>query len=157
MISLLRLTFIALAVSATINAQADSFASSASSAGSASSGSISDSIHGSSNSSSKNDKVADRDYHIVDVAEAPHHAGMARITLQANDSDYRVMLDLPLALVAKEQLHNGALVHAQQREYGIEFEHGEEIGSASVRAGQAFFLAINDDWMDELAARKVTL
>jgi len=150
MASLLRLTFIALAISATLNAQADSIASSASSAGSDSSGSVSDSIHGSSNSSSsKDNKVADRDYHVVDVAQAPQKPGMARVTMQANDSDWRVMLDVPQAVVDREQLSNGAQIHAQQRVYGIAFEHGE--------TRQAFFLALNDNWANEFDARKVSL
>jgi hypothetical protein len=152
MTSLLRLTFIVIAISATLHAQADSIASSASSAGSDSSGSVSDSIHGSSNSSSnssKGDKVADRDYHVVDVAMVAGRPGMARVTLQANDSDWRVMVDLPQAIVDREFLRTGALVHAQQRVYGIEFEHGD--------THQAFFLALNDDWLAELGARKVSL
>jgi hypothetical protein len=152
MTSLLRITFIALAITAALNAQADSIASSASSAGSDSSGSVSDSIHGSSNSSSnssKDNKVADRDYHVVDVAQAPQKAGIARVTLQANDSDWRVMVDLPQTVVDREQLTNGALVHAQQRVYGIAFEHGD--------TRQAFFLALNDNWANEFAARKVSL
>ena len=152
MTSLLRLTFIAVAISATLHARADSIASSASSAGSDSSGSVSDSIHGSSNSSSnssKGDKVADRDYHVVDVAALPQRPGMARVTLQATDSGWRVMVDLPQAIVDREFLRNGALVHAQQRVYGIEFEHGD--------TRQAFFLALTDDWLAELAARKVSL
>ena len=147
--SLLRLTFIALAISTTLHARADSFASSASSAGSESSGSVSDSVHSSSNSSSNNNKVADRDYHVIDVAKVPERAGMARVTMQANDSDWHVMLDLPQAIVDKEQLRNGDPVHAQKRAYGIAFEHGD--------TRTAFFLALNDNWTDELAAHKVSL
>ena len=147
--STVRLTLLAVAVSAALQANADSFVSSASSAGSDSSGSISNSVHSSSNSSSKNDKVADRDYRVVDVASAADRAGFARVTMQASDSDWRVMLDLPQALVDREQLRNGDLVHAQQRVYGIEFEHGA--------TREAFFLALNDDWIDELASHKVSL
>lgn len=152
MTKLLRLTLAAATISATLHAHADSIASSASSAGSDVSGSVSDSIHGSSNSStssSKDNKVADRDYHIVDVAMLPGRPGMARLTLQANDSDWRVMVDLPQAVADKEQLRTGALVHAQQRVYGIEFDHGD--------TRRAFFLALNDDWIGELPARKVTI
>jgi len=152
MTSLLRLTIVALSMSAALHAQADSIASSASSAGSDVSGSVSDSIHGSSNSSgssSKNDKVAGRDYHVVDVARTPDRPGLARVTLQANDADWQMTLDLPQAIVDREQLGSGALVHTRQRIYGIEFEHAD--------TRQAFFLALNDDWTDELAARKVSL
>jgi hypothetical protein len=147
--SLLRLGFIALAMGAMLQARADSLASSASSAGSESSGSVSDSVHSSSNSSSKKDKVANRDYHVVDVAALPGRAGMARVTMQADDADWRVMLDLPQTVVDREKLRNGAMVHAQERVYGIEFEHGD--------TREGFFLALNDNWTDELAARKVSL
>jgi hypothetical protein len=152
MTTIFRLTVVALALSATLQAQADSIASSASSAGSDVSGSVSDSIHGSSNSSSnsgKDKKVADRDYHIIHVAAAPDRPGLARVTLQANDADWQVMVDLPQAIVDREQLRTGALVHAQQRVYGIEFEHTE--------TRQPFFLALNDNWLSELAAHKVSI
>ena len=147
--TLIRLTAIALALSTSLYAQADSSTSSASSAGSESSGSVSDSVHSSSTSSSTAAKVADRDYHIVNVAKVTDKAGMARVTLQANDADLRVMLDIPLATVDKEQLRKGDSVHAQDRVYGIEFEHGD------TRA--AFYLALNDTWIDDLAAHKVSL
>ncbi len=147
MISSLRIACVVLALGTTLQAHADSLASSASSAGSDSSGSVSDSVSASSNSS-KNKKVADRDYHIVDVAKATQRPGMARVTMQANDSDLQVMLNLPQAVVEREQLRNGDLVHTRQRVYGIAFEHG---------TGTAFFLALNDDWVDELTAHKVSL
>ncbi|HEY8026261.1 MAG TPA: hypothetical protein VIF60_16975 [Burkholderiaceae bacterium] len=146
MTPLLRFACIAVALSASLHARADSFASSASSAGSASSGSISDSLHHSSNSSSDG-KVADRDFHVIDVAMVPEKAGVARITLQANDTAERVMLDVPQAVIDKERLHKGDAVHTQQRVYGIAFEHGD--------THAAFFLALNDDWYDELSAHKV--
>jgi len=148
MTSLLRISLIVLAIGTTLHAQADSLASSASSAGSDSSGSVSDSVSSSSNSS-KDKKVADRDYHVVNVAQAPQKPGMARVTMQANESDLLVMVDLPQTTVDREQLKNGDPVHAQQRAYGIAFEHGD--------TRNAFFLALNDDWVDELAAHKVSL
>jgi hypothetical protein len=86
---------------------------------------------------------------VIDVATAQGRAGMARVTMQADDSDWQVMLDLPQAVVDREQLRIGNQVHAQERVYGIEFEHGD------TRA--AFFLALNDNWSDELAAHKVSL
>lgn len=149
---LLRLSLLSLAISAALNAHADSVASSASSAGSDVSGSVSDSIHGSSNSSSnssKDNKVADRDYHVVDVAQAPGKPGMARVTMQAADDNWQMALDVPQALVDREGLHAGAAVHAQQRVYGIEFEHAE--------SHQGFFLALYDDWKDQMASRKVEI
>ena len=82
-----------------MTAHADSFTSSASSAGSASIGSISDSFGGSSNSSRGNNKPADGDYRIVEIAKAPGRPGVARVTMQADDPQQRIVLDLPQAVV----------------------------------------------------------
>jgi hypothetical protein len=145
----LRLSLFALACSLTWTAHAESFASSASSAGSASSGSISDSLHSSSGSSKDNNKTAQGDYHIIEMAKLAERPGIARITMQASDTDQRIELDLPQAIVDKRGLARGDLVHAQPRVYGIEFAHGE--------AHEVFFLALTDTWYKELGARKVTL
>ena len=51
------------------------------SAGSASIGSISGSLRGSSNSSSPDNDVAEGDYRILDVAQAPERPGMLRLRL----------------------------------------------------------------------------
>jgi hypothetical protein len=131
-----------------MNANADSFASSASSAGSASSGSISDSISGSSNSSSGNNKkVADGAYHIIDIAQADDRKGMTRVTLQADSGTF--VLTLPQKTFDKEQLAQGDMVYAKNREYGIEFARND--------TRQAFFLVVADDVYGELASRPVTL
>ena len=145
----LQRTSLVLALVAAVNAHADSFASSASSAGSASSGSVSDSLHGSSKSSTRDDKVADGDYRIIDVADVPERAGFVRVALQADGPDQRIALDLPRAVFAKQQLDRGDLVHAQRRVYGYEFSRGD--------TREAFYLVMADDWYGELAARPLSL
>lgn len=131
------------------HAYADSFTSSASSAGSASSGSVSASLRGSSNSSTGGDKTADGDYRIIEVAKAPDRAGIARVTMQAEDPQQKIVLDLPQAIAEKQGLARGDLVHAQRRVYGFEFARAE--------TREAFYLVLADDWYDELAARPVSL
>ena len=130
-----------------LQASADSSTSSASSAGSASSGSVSDSFRGSSNSSTGGDKTADGDYRIIEVAAAPERTGFARLTLQADDPEQRIVLDLPQAIVAKQALARGAMVQARNRVYGFEFARGD--------TREAFYLVLADAWHDELAARPV--
>jgi hypothetical protein len=131
---------------------ADSFASSASSAGSASSGSVSDSLKGSSNSSSGDDKVADGDYRVLEVAEAPGRPGMLQLKLQATSragEAGQLELTLPAQALARRPLAAGDVVSARHRPYGIEFAHA---------AGrEAFFLVLADDWQRELAPRAVSL
>ncbi len=128
---------------------AESFASSASSAGSASSGSVSTSLHGSSDSSTGGNKRADGDYRVIDMAALPERAGFARMTLQAEAPGQRLMLDLPQAIVDAQGLVRGDVVHAQRRAYGYAFARGD--------AHEAFYLVLDDDWVDELAARPVRL
>lgn len=128
-------------------AHADSAVSSASSAGSASSGSVSDSLRGSSRSSNRDDKVAEGDYRIVDVAAAPGKPGMLRLTLQADGAEFQ--LDLPQRTGERSRLVAGDLVHARHRPYGIEF--------ARVDSREPFFLVLADDWYGELASRPVSL
>ena len=128
---------------------ADSLASSASSAGSASSGSVSDSFKGSSNSSRRDDRKAEVDYLVVDVAAAAGRPGMARLTLQPDGEQGAVELVLPQAIVAAEGLARGDRVLARARVYGIAFARGRE--------RDAFFLVLEDDWNQGLAARPVTL
>ena len=94
--SCLRLAAAAGALTLALGANAESFASSASSAGSASSGSVSDSLSGSSDSSKGDRKVADGDYSIIQIAQAPDRAGRTRLTLQADNPDDRIVLDLSL-------------------------------------------------------------
>jgi len=72
-----------LLAAAAVPAGAASSTSSAASEGvSTSVGSLSTSVEGSSNSSSRGDKVADGDYTLIEVAEAPARPGQVRLTLQ---------------------------------------------------------------------------
>ena len=146
--------FIATVLAAGIStqAQADSFASSASSAGSASSGSISTSLNGSSNSSSNNDKIANGAYRIDRVetlAQAPGRPDMVRLSMQAEQVDQQLTLDLPASVFDLQNLGRGDLVDVQRRDYGFQFARAD--------TRSAFFLVLADDWHDELAARPVTL
>jgi hypothetical protein len=131
-------------------AQADSFTSSASSAGSASSGSVSNSMRGSSRSSTGgDDRTAAVDYRIVELAAAPGRPGLVRITLQADDPQQQLVLDLPQAIAAQQRLGRGDAVQARKRVYGFEFARGD--------TQAAFYLVLDDDWYDDLAARPLSL
>jgi hypothetical protein len=131
-----------------LNASADSFVSSASSAGSASSGSISDSLNGSSNSSKgDNRRVENGEYRIIQIAATPDRAGRTRVTMQADNPQQRVVLDLPQATFDKQQLAVGDAMYAQNRVYGIEFGRGD--------THQPFYLVLADEWYGELASRPV--
>ena len=144
-----RFACVAAALSATSIAHADSFTSSASSAGSASSGSVSGSLRGSSNSSTGGDKAAAADYRIIEIAMAPDRAGVARITMQADDPEQRIVLDLPRAIVDKQAFSPGDVVRTRKQVYGFEFARGD--------THEAFYLVLADDWYGELAARPVRL
>lgn len=133
-----------------VSASADSLASSASGASSASSGSVSDSLSSSSNSSGGNQrKVADGHYRIIDIAATPGQIGRTRLTLQGEQTQQQVVLDLPQQTFAAQQLAQGDSMYAQNRVYGIEF------GRADTR--QPFYLVLADAWYGELASRPVTL
>lgn len=145
-----RLIAAAGALGLALQAHADSFVSSASSAGSASSGSISDSLNGSSNSSHGDKrKVADGEYRIIQIAATPERADRTRVTMQANDPQQRVVLDLPQVTFDKQQLAVGDAMYAQNRVYGIEFGRGD--------THQPFYLVLADEWYGELASRPVSL
>lgn len=137
------------ALALSLHAHADSFVSSASSAGSASSGSVSDSLNGSSNSSSKGNQVADADYRIIDIATTPDREGRARITMQTEDAQQRVVLDLPQATFDQQRLAVGDAMYAHNRVYGIEF--------GRVDNRQPFYLVLADEWYGELASRPLSL
>jgi hypothetical protein len=144
-----RLAYLAATAGFTLHAHAESFTSSAVSTGSASSGSVSASLHGSSNSSTGDNKTADGNYRIIDVAMAPGRAGITRVTMQIDDTQQRIVLDLPQAIAEKQNLGRGDLVHAQHRVYGFEFARND--------TREAFYLVLADEWYNELAARPVTL
>jgi hypothetical protein len=126
-------------------AQASSVASSAADAGSSASDSASSTLETSSQSSSGDDKVAAGNYRITEVAMAPTQANRVRITLQAEESERNLTLDLPTATWAAQHLALGDLVHAQPHNYGLEF--------ARIDTQEAFFLVLNDDWHNELESR----
>lgn len=145
----LRLACLAAISGLAFTVHAESLPSSASSAGSASSGSVSASLHESSDSSSKDEKRADGDYRIIDVAEAPERADFRRVTMQADASQQRIVLDLPANILDKQGLGRGDLVYAQNRVYGLEFARSD--------TREAFYLVLADKWHEELTPRIVGL
>ena len=132
-------------------ALAASSASSASSDGSSASvGSLSTSIEKSSNSSSKDDKVAEGDYRIVEVAEVDQQPGKMRLTLRAlNPADGEFFLTLPQEAMQQGRLAAGGVVTARAHAYGLQFAAGAP--------REAFFLVLRDEWYRELQTRPVTL
>ena len=132
-------------------AQAESFASSASSAGSASSASISDSLGSSSDSSEGDDKVAAGEYRVIQLAQAPGKPDTTRMLLRATGpgAAREFALDVPNRALAERAVAAGDAVQVSQRVYGYEFAHAD--------TRRAFFLALQDDWYDELGSRKVVI
>lgn len=131
---------------------ADSSTSSASSAGSASSGSVSDSIGGSSDASSPDkEKVAQGEYRVVNVAAAPDRPGKVRLTLQGTEptATREFVLFVPEQALATRPVAAGDHVFTHVRPYGFEFAHAD--------TRQAFFLALKDDWQQDLGMRVVQL
>jgi hypothetical protein len=142
-----RLAVAGAALGLALQANAESFASSASSAGSASSGSVSDSLSGSSNSSKGDRKVADGDYRIIQIAATPERAGRTRVTMQADNAQDRIVLDLPQSTFDQQGLAAGDVMYAHNRVYGVEFGRGD--------THQPFYLVLADEWYGELASRPV--
>lgn len=132
----------------TSQAEADSFASSASSAGSESSGSSSASLHDSSNSSSHDRRGENVEYRVVAIDDAVDHPGHTRLTLQGEDPDQRLALDVPLAIAKREAFRPGDVVTSRQRIYGWAFARGGE--------QDPFFLVLADDWQTQFAPRRVS-
>lgn len=134
-----------------LTAQAESFASSASSAGSASSGSVSDSLETSSESSSGDKKVAEGQYRVQAVAQAPGRPGQLRVQLrpEAGQPGEPFALILPERAITGQPLRAGDVITARQRAYGFEF--------ARVQAREPFFLVLHDDWQREMQSHVVTL
>lgn len=129
-------------------AHAESLVSSTASAASSTASSASDSLGASSNSSTRTTNVAEGAYRIEAVAALDERPGKLRLTLQhvTREGDAgRVRLDLPAA--AAEGLSVGALLHVQQRDYGLAFMREREAAP--------FFLVLADDWHQGLAARPV--
>jgi len=132
-------------------AGAESIASSASSAGSASVGSLSDSIGGSSDSSANQQPVAQGDYRIVAVAEAAR-AGRLQLTLEplaAAAGATGFTLTLPQETAAAQGLAAGDVLSVHRRAYGLAFARADR--------GEAFYLALAEDWRRELDPQAVRL
>jgi hypothetical protein len=154
----LRAAGLALAASLAVPVVPAHAASSASSAASDSVGTLSGSVSGSlkkSSESSTPKTVAQGDYRIVEVvavAEAATQTGMLRLTLQhvADASDEgTLLLTLPQAAFARSGLAAGGVVSATPRAYGVEFARSD--------TREAFFLALTDDWLRQLASNPVTM
>ena len=116
-------------------------------------GSLSGSIQKSSNSSLGDDKkVADGDYRIIELAQAPGQPGVLRLALHAvgnGGADASFHLLVPQATAEQAGLAAGQVVAARQRPYGLEFAQGEP--------RQAFFLVLEDAWYRELQTNAVRL
>ena len=117
-----------------------------------SSGSISDSITGSSHSSSPDNKQAQGDYKVIDVADVADKPGMVELHLQAVAAHAAVAemyLRLPRAAADQGHVAKDAVVTALQRPYGIEF--------AANQPRAAFFLALADDVARDMKMAPVAL
>lgn len=157
--ALSRLTALALLLGAiALPAAAASSASSASSDSvSTSVGSSSDSIETSSESSSGGDqKVADGDYRIIEVADAPARTGTVRLKLHAVATAGQTVgrkneffLYMPQEAYDESRLGTGSVVTAKARSYGLEFAH--------TAAKRPFFLVLADEWFRELQTKVVKL
>ncbi len=150
-----RLTALALLLgAAALPALAGSSASSASSESvSTSVGSSSTSIQTSSDGSSGGEKkVADGDYRIIEVADAPARAGTVRLKLHAvaaEGKDGEFFLYMPQEAYDQSRLGQGSVVTAKARAYGLEFADGT--------AKRPFFLVLADEWFRELQTKIVRL
>ncbi|MBC7663630.1 MAG: hypothetical protein H7276_07510 [Caulobacter sp.] len=117
-----------------------------------SSGSISDSITGSSHSSSPDNKQAQGDYKVIDMAAVDGKPDMVELHLQAvaaNAAVGEMYLRLPRAAADQGHVAKDAIVTALQRPYGIEF--------AASQPRAAFFLALADDVARDMKMAPVTL
>jgi hypothetical protein len=151
--STLRIAAALLSAAITLPALAASSASSAASDGvSTSVGSLSGSIEQSSASSSKDNKVAEGDYRIMQIAAAADRPGMVRLKLQAlagRGAEGEFVLTLPQDTLVQNRLAEGGVVTARHKPYGTEFADG--------RTRQAFFLVLADEWFKELQTTAVVL
>lgn len=158
---LLAATVLSLAAGA---AFAESFASSASSAASDSVGSLSNSISGSSNASSGDKKTAAGTYRIEQMAELAHKPGHVRLHLQAlhtTGAAGALQLDLPRAAVQRQGVVAQGTIELRARPYGMEVAHaGLQAPAGTATAAPqhtAFFLLLDDAWLQDMHTRAVTL
>ena len=136
-----------LAASSASSAVSDSIATSV--------GSSSTSIQKSSDSSSsKDDKVAEGDYKIIEVAAAPTRPGTVRLKLQpvaGKDAGKagEFFLFMPQEAFEQSRLAPGHVVTAKPRAYGLQFTYAD--------SQKAFFLVMDDEQHRELQTKVVTL
>ena len=129
---------------------ASSTSSLASEGSSASVGSLSTSVQKSSQSSTGGDKVADGDYRVIEVATVQGDAGRVRVTLQAvNGRDGEFQLILHPDVLQQGRLALGAVITARQQAYGLQFAAGTP--------REPFFLALRDEWYQDLQTQAVKL
>ncbi len=129
-------------------------ASSASDSVTASVGSVSGSVQASSNSSAGQQRVAQGEYRLIEIAAAATEPDMVRLTLvpaEAIDGDAAQPFFLTVArtVLARTDLAAGATVSVTERPYGLEFAEGQP--------RRSFFLALHDDWYRELRTTPVVL
>jgi hypothetical protein len=135
----------ALAASSASSAASDSITTSV--------GSSSDSVKKSSDSSSgKDEKVAEGDYTIVEVAAATQRPGTVRLKLQpvadgAKKGEF--FLFMPQEAFDQSRLGPGHVITAKPRAYGIQFTRAA--------SQQAFFLVLDDEQYRELQTKVVSL
>jgi hypothetical protein len=151
----LRLAALALAAAALAGPcrAESSIASSASDSLSRSSASISDSITGSSHASSPDNRQARGDFKVIEMAAVDGKPDMVRLRLQpvaaTATADDEIQLLLPREAAAHGRVADGTIVTALPRPYGIEFATGQPHA--------AFFLALADDWQQELKSAPLSL
>lgn len=121
-----------------------------------SSGSVSNSIQKSSDSSSgKDEKVAEGDYTIIEVAAAPARPGTVRLKLQpvadtgtaAKSGEF--FLFMPQEAFEQSRLGPGHVVTAKPRAYGLQF--------TQAASQKVFFLVLEDEQYRELQTKVVSL
>jgi hypothetical protein len=113
---------------------------------------ISDSLANSSASSSPGQHQAKGDYKVIDVAQVEGRPGLLRLRLaplQPAEQGGEVQLTLPREAAEAGHVAKDGVVTALERPYGIAFATGP--------AHEAFFLALEDDWMRELRTNAVTV
>ena len=153
-----------LALLALLLAVAGAPALAASSASSAASDSITTSVGSSStsiqkssdSSSSKDDKVAEGDYKIIEVAAATQRPGTVRLKLQAvadgknkGAGAGEFFLFMPQEAFEQSRLAPGHVVTARPRAYGLQFTRAA--------SQDAFFLVLDDEQYRELQTKVVSL
>lgn len=119
-------------------------------------GSLSTSVKKSSDSSSGDDKVAEGDYRVTEVAELAPQAdqpALTRLTLRAVQGPDEFYLMLPPVVAAQHALAPGVVVSARHKPYGLAFAKAETRDMSKTD----FFLVLEDHWRRELPARAVTL